>query len=67
MKRSDPKRISYANSTFYILLDAGTGIGPVFLGAVVPALGYRGMYMSVSLFAVVLTVMYLIMVKRSGN
>ncbi|MCD8317157.1 MAG: MFS transporter [Eggerthellaceae bacterium] len=33
-------RINFANASFYILLDAGVGIGPTILGVFTPLLGY---------------------------
>ncbi|GAB79360.1 Predicted arabinose efflux permease, MFS family [Austwickia chelonae] len=39
-----PHRIGLATSTFFLLFDVGTGLGPMFLGVVVTAVGYRGMY-----------------------
>lgn len=44
LKGVSVERIGIATSTFYIFLDSGLGFGPYFLGAVVPRLGYRGMY-----------------------
>jgi MFS family permease len=41
-------RIGTATSTFYLMLDAGTGIGPVLLGALIPVAGYEGMYLVLS-------------------
>lgn len=43
-----PARIGVAVSTFYFMLDVGTGLGPIVLGAVVGAAGYRDMYLSVA-------------------
>jgi len=37
-------RVGTATSTFYLMLDAGTGVGPVVLGLIVPLIGYPGMY-----------------------
>lgn len=38
------ERLSLANSTFYICLDVGVGVGPLLLGLLVPALGYANLY-----------------------
>ncbi|MMZ60580.1 major facilitator superfamily transporter [compost metagenome] len=35
-----------ANSTYFILLDLGLGLGPFALGYLVPGLGYRGLYLA---------------------
>lgn len=37
-------RIGTATSTFYLMLDAGNGLGPVVLGALIPVVDYGGMY-----------------------
>ena len=41
-------RLSLANSTFYILLDIGVGVGPLLLGIVQPLWGYRGLFEAMS-------------------
>lgn len=45
-------RMGLANSTYFIGLDLGLGVGPFALGFLVPVTGYRGMY--VTLVGVVL-------------
>ncbi|WP_101651277.1 MFS transporter [Brevibacterium ihuae] len=40
-----PHRVGLAISTFFIMLDLGTGLGPVLLGALVPGLGLSGVYL----------------------
>jgi predicted MFS family arabinose efflux permease len=47
-----PTRIGTAVSTFYLVLDVGAGLGPVLLGALVPAAGFQGMYAACSVLAV---------------
>lgn len=44
VKLVTPARVGVAVATFFILLDVGTGIGPVVLGGLQPALGAGGMY-----------------------
>lgn len=41
---STPARYGVVMSTFFIMLDAGTALGPVILGAFEPTLGQRGMF-----------------------
>ncbi|WP_162873024.1 MFS transporter [Austwickia chelonae] len=36
-------RIGLATSTFFLLFDVGTGVGPMLLGVLVTSAGYRGM------------------------
>ena len=42
---SPPHRVGLATSTFFSLTDGGVGIGPLFLGLLVPSIGFRGLYM----------------------
>lgn len=64
VNRTPIHRLNYANSTFYIFIDAGTGIGPFFLGFLVPAIGYRGMYLSLAVVTVLFFLLYLIVSKN---
>lgn len=43
VKLTPQKRLGLANSTFYIFIDLGLGIGPVILGMFIPFSGYRVM------------------------
>ena len=38
------ERVGRAVSTYFLLLDLGTGLGPVFLGLLIGAAGYRSMF-----------------------
>ncbi|WP_193095413.1 MFS transporter [Brevibacterium sp. FME17] len=38
-------RVAVATSSFFLLLDAGSGIGPIILGAIMPLTGGNGMFM----------------------
>ncbi|MCT1922682.1 MFS transporter [Brevibacterium luteolum] len=40
-----PARAALTVSTFFIMLDVGTGLGPVVLGSFTPAIGLRGVYL----------------------
>jgi len=44
--------IGVAVSTFYLVLDVAFGLGPVLLGALVPAAGFQGMYAACSVLVV---------------
>lgn len=65
VKSSPAHRLSYANSTFYVFLDIGTGIGPFLLGFLIPVIGYRGMYLSMAVFTVLVCLLYLIVNKNT--
>ena len=43
-----PHRIGIAVSTFFFMLDLGTGLGPVVLGWLTQHSGYRAMYLVVA-------------------
>jgi MFS family permease len=44
VKVTPKHRLGLVNSTFYIFLDLGIGVGPLILGLFIPFTGYRGMY-----------------------
>lgn len=44
ISQATPQRVGLATATFMIFYDLGNGIGPTFLGAIIPFTGYRGMY-----------------------
>ena len=44
MTEAPAHRVGTATSTFYLLLDAGTGLGPLLLGLLIPVAGFPGMY-----------------------
>ena len=60
-------RLGLANSTFYILLDVGVGLGPLLLGLVQPALGFRGLFEAMSLVAIVALAAYLFVSRKHGT
>lgn len=41
-----------ANSTFFMSMDLGSGLGPVIIGALIPAVGFRGVYIILAVVAV---------------
>lgn len=48
VRLAQPHNIGLAVSTFYLLLDLGTGLGPVVLGGLVSTWDYRLMYLAVA-------------------
>ncbi len=58
-----PKRLGLTNSTFYIFLDVGVGIGPLILGGFLPFLGYRGMYLSMAVLTAACALLYLLTLR----
>ncbi len=67
VRMAPDSRIALANSTFYMFLDLGVGIGPLVLGAIEPVLGYRGLFISMSVVAVLAMVGYLVVGRRGGT
>ena len=55
---SPPHRIGVATSTFYLLLDAGTGIGPLLLGSLLALTGFHGMYAVLAVVILLSAVLY---------
>ncbi|GAA1389035.1 MFS transporter [Luteococcus peritonei] len=55
---SEPRRIGLAIATFFLMFDAGSGLGPVLLGALVPWTGFRGIYLALAGLMVPTTVLY---------
>jgi len=46
IKVTPPHRMGLANSTYFIFMDLGLGLGPFILGFAIPLIGYRGMYLA---------------------
>ena len=60
-------RLALANSTFYMFLDSGVGIGPLVLGCIEPYLGYRGLFFCMSAVAACAMVAYMIVGRQNGR
>ena len=60
-------RLSLANSTFYIMLDIGVGIGPMLLGIVQPFWGYRGLFQAMSTVAIAALAAYLLVSRKHSK
>ncbi|WP_172135857.1 MFS transporter [Adlercreutzia sp. ZJ473] len=58
-------RLSLANSTFYICLDVGVGVGPVILGMLAPAVGYESLFLIMAAVALVALGLFFL-VERKG-
>jgi MFS family permease len=53
-----PHRVGTATSTFYLLLDTGTGLGPILLGVIIQVAGFHGMYLLLAGLVLVSTLLY---------
>lgn len=58
MKGAKSQRLGVVTSTFFLFVDAGSGLGSAALGALVPGVGYDGMYLVCAGAAVLLGVYY---------
>jgi MFS family permease len=67
IKVAPEHRIGLATSTFLAIVDFGVGIGPSILGAFVPIIAYRGVYISMAILAMVAGIFYLIFNKKIVN
>ena len=57
--RDTPKdEMGKANSTFFMSMDLGSGLGPIILGAIIPFIGYHGCYLLLAGVAVCAGVVY---------
>lgn len=64
IKGVEPRRMGLATSTYYILYDIGLGAGPFLLGALVPLMGYRSLFLSMVPVIIVSLILYWVMVGR---
>lgn len=53
IKLTPSHRMGLANSTYFIGLDFGLGVGPFILGYIVPMTGFRGMYLMLAVVALI--------------
>jgi MFS family permease len=58
VKVTPPHRLGLANSTLFICMDIGLGIGPFTFGLFVPFAGYRGVYVGAATVAFICTLLY---------
>ncbi len=54
-----------AVASFFLLVDGGTGVGPVLLGALVPALGLRGVLVASALIVLMGLAVYWFLARRT--
>ena len=58
ISKSPPHRLGVTTSTFAMITDLGTGIGPMVLGLVIATAGYRDMYLSCAVISLVSLMIY---------
>lgn len=59
------ENVGLATSTFFIMLEIGLGFGPFFLGMIVPAVGYGGLYQLLVVSILIAMVIYHFVYGRS--
>ena len=65
IKVTPPHRMGLANSTYFIFLELGLGLGPFILGSLVPLIGYGGLYLSmVALIILVIPLYFMLHGKK---
>lgn len=52
------KELGKANSTFFMSMDLGSGVGPIVIGAIIPFIGYGFSYLVLAVIALVAGVLY---------
>jgi len=60
-------RYGLATSTFFVCLDGGVGLGPFFLGFLVPEIGFDGMYLTLSLVVLFTILLYFLLHGRKAS
>ncbi|WP_144791638.1 MFS transporter [Kocuria palustris] len=67
VKTAPLQRVGLTTSTFFLCMDVGVSVGPVTLGALAPALGYRGMYFAAAIVVLVCLGYYLLVHGRRAG
>ncbi|OCG07884.1 hypothetical protein A9G13_06635 [Gilliamella sp. wkB178] len=58
VKVSPHHKVGQATSTYFILFDFGIGLGPYFMGHLIPYTGYRGLYLICALISLLSMILY---------
>ena len=53
-----PSELGKANSTFFMSMDLGSGIGPVIIGAAIPLVGYSAIYLGLAAVGILAIIDY---------
>lgn len=57
-RETPPTEMGRANSTFFMSMDLGSGVGPIVIGAIIPIIGYSGSYLVLAVLAALAAVVY---------
>ncbi|CQR72194.1 Inner membrane transport protein YdhC [Sporomusa ovata DSM 2662] len=58
IKKSPAHRMGLATSTFLAIAELGIGIGPFFLGLLIPIVGFRGLYINMAVVVILSMCLY---------
>ncbi len=61
------KQVGVATSTYFVLLDAGIGVGPYLLGNIVTAWGFSAVYETAGIISIFGILLYYILLGRNGR
>lgn len=68
IKKAEHHRIGLATSTYFTFYDFGIGVGPFILGFFIPMLGFRGLYIVMTILALAcMLIYYLVHGKTVSN
>lgn len=62
-----PQRMGLATSTFFVFMDLSIGIGPFFLGYIIPFVQFRGIYLMLAIVLVCCCVLYYFVYGRKST
>ncbi len=60
-------RLGVANGTYFMFADLGMGVGPLLVGFLIPFIGYRGMYTSISAMILACLLLYYLLHGRKAK
>lgn len=66
VQRAPESRVTAANATYFMLLDVAVGVCPMLLGWVVPAFGYRALYLAMVGVVAVAALIFLVL-RKAGK
>lgn len=62
-----PHRLGLANSTFFICMDLGLGLGPLALGFIISSMGYTGLYKVLAAVILLEICIYYLLYDKKGQ
>ncbi|WP_414045159.1 MFS transporter [Macrococcus equi] len=67
VKRTEPKKIGLATSTYFIFLDFALGFGPYLLGIFIPMIGLHGLYFYMAIVVLIGMFLYFLLHGRKAH